>query len=86
MTSRRESHLLVVVALRDDPETDELVAVETWTVVEVTADAVLLTIVVPAAGVAVELEAAGFELGLPVGLEVEADVIGTPFAVAQYRE
>jgi hypothetical protein len=86
MTSRMESHLLVVLALRDDPETDELVAVETWTVVEVKTDAVLLTTVVLAVGAAVELEAARLGLGLPMGLEVKADVVGTPFAVAQYRE
>lgn len=80
MTSKRESHLLVVLALRSDPETDELIAVEIRTVVEVSAGAVLLITVALAVGDAVGFEAAGFEFGLV------AEVVGTTFAVAQYRE
>ena len=48
--------------------------------VEVNADAVLPTTLALAVGDAIGFEAAGFELGLV------ADVVGTRFAVAQYRE
>jgi hypothetical protein len=59
VASRSESHLLVATAMRDGPDTDELVAVETSTVVEVIADAVLLTTVVLGAGAAVEIGVCG---------------------------
>lgn len=75
-TSRSESHLLVVTVLLDDPDTDELVARMTSTVVTVTGDSVLLTAVVLAPGAAVE--------GVVGGLVVEA--VASPFTVAQYRE
>jgi hypothetical protein len=51
--------------------------------VEVAADAVLLTAVVLAAGAAVEVGFVGFELGL--GLELALGVVTNPFTVAQYR-
>ena len=74
-TSASESHLLVVTKLRDDAE---LVNVAIATVVDVAGGSVLLTTGVLAAGVAVEIEDAGF--GLVVG------VVTPPFYVAQYRE
>lgn len=75
VTNRSEGHLLVVTRLCDDAE---LVKVEIATVVDVIGGGVASTPVVLAAGVAVEVGAAG--------CEVVVGVVTSPFAVAQYRE
>ena len=86
VTSRSESHLLVGTAVPGDPEMDELVVVETSIVVDVAADAVLLTTVVLGPGAAVEIGAAGVELELGLGLGLVVGVVTDPFTVPQYRE